>query len=135
MTRTITLAAALALTAACSTGPKLDLRAGDVADLGSTAAFLSSGNGVEVNPLIAGASTAETLAGGLALKLGARAVINTIPMEETPRKNLHTFMDATGYGVAVSNINLALTASPAFGLGALVGLGYFIYNFEQEEQE
>ena len=133
MKRTITLAAALALTAACSTGP--DLRKADVADLGSTAAFLASGNGVEINPVLAGSTAAETLAGGLALKLGARAVINTIPIEETPRKNLHTFMDATGYAAAVSNINLALTASPAFGLGALVGLGYFIYNFEHGEQE
>ena len=128
-----TLAAALVLTAACSTGPKLDLRTADVADLGSTAAFLASGNGVEVNPLIAGASTAETLAGGLALKLGTRAVINAVPIGERPRKNLHTFMDATGYGVAVSNIHLAIAASPAFGLGALVGLGYFIYNFEQAD--
>ena len=128
-----TLAAALALTAACSTGPKLDLRTADVADLGSTAAFLASGNGVEINPVLAGSTAAETLAGGLALKLGARAVINAVPMEETPRKNLHTFMDATGYGVAVSNVHLAITASPAFGLGALVGLGYFIYNFEQAD--
>lgn len=125
----LTLTAAALVLAACGSGP--DIRPADVADLGSTAAFLATGNGVEANQLIAGASTAETLVRGGVLKLGARAAINEIPMEDRTRENMHTFMDATGYGAAASNIHLAITASPAPWLGAAIGLGYFIYNYEQ----
>lgn len=134
MKRTTTLAFALALTTACAEhierGPVFTTA--DAADLASTAAFLTTGNGVEANPFIAGATTAETLAKGGLLKLGVRAGINAAPLEERDRKNMHTFMDATGWGATASNIPLAFTASPEPILGLVVGLGYFLYNFDHE---
>lgn len=131
MKRTLAIIAALGLTACAAPTeqtPAIDFRLADGADLASTAAFLATDSGVEINPVLSGGSSAEILGGGLALKLSVRYAINHIPMSDSQRHGMHEFMNATGYGAFCNNIALPFAAKvePVL-VGGLCFGGYAVW--------
>lgn len=112
-----------------------EFRPADAADLASTAGFLLTGNGVELNPVLADMSTGQTIAGVFGLKVAARWMINNAGATEDQKDDLHTLLDAIGYGATVNNIPLLFSNTAAPVAGVLFGLGYLAYNLDQVDAE
>ena len=99
--------------AACSSP-----RASDMADVGSTAAFMAQGH-VEANPLLATAGDAAPVA-ALVGKVVARSVIDQIEDDEQ-RKKMHEGMDTVNWAAFCNNIVLLATPELATRLIAAAG--------------
>ena len=118
MKRTFTIAAALALTGACSS--TASLKPIDYADAGTTAAIIAQG-GLETNPVIGVAGNAAAPVVALGVKYGLRAGLPALGM---PQEQADAAIDLASWIGTCNNIAV-LTGAAAFpaslGVGALCG--------------
>lgn len=98
MKRTFTIAAALALTGACSS--TASLKPIDYADAGTTAAIIAQG-GLETNPLIGAAGNAAAPVVALGVKYGLRAGLPALGM---PQEQADAAIDVASWIGTCNNI-------------------------------